>query len=35
MPAPRRFTPPWKVEEHEEWDATGQALGYFYSDNEP
>jgi hypothetical protein len=39
MRSPRRFPPPWIVEEHAESfivrDATGQALGYFYFDNEP
>jgi hypothetical protein len=38
MPA-RRFPPPWTVEENAESftvrDATGQALGYFYFDDEP
>ncbi len=37
-PSPRRFPPPWTVEEHAECfivrDATGQALGYFYFDDE-
>ena len=37
--APRRFPPPWSVEEHEELfivkDKTGQPLGYFYFDDEP
>jgi hypothetical protein len=35
----RRFPPPWTIEEHTESfivrDATGQALGYFYFDDEP
>jgi len=36
----RRFPPPWIVEEHRDAcfivkDATGQALGYFYFDDEP
>ncbi len=35
----RRFPPPWIVEEHAESfivkDATGQALGYFYFEDEP
>ena len=38
--APRRFPPPWIVEEHNDAcfivkDATGQALGYFYFEDEP
>jgi len=36
---PRRFPPPWSVEEREESfivrDANGQALGYFYFEDEP
>jgi hypothetical protein len=40
MPAARRFPPPWIVEEHNNAcfivkDATGQALGYFYFEDEP
>jgi hypothetical protein len=42
MPAamkPRRFPPPWSIEEGSESftvrDATGQALGYFYFEDEP
>jgi hypothetical protein len=40
MPAPRRFPPPWIVDEHSDAcfivkDATGQALGYFYFEDEP
>jgi len=35
----RRFPPPWTIEEHTESfivkDANGQALGYFYFDDEP
>jgi hypothetical protein len=39
MPA-RRFPPPWTIEEHNDAcfivkDATGQALSYFYFDDEP
>ena len=33
---PRRFPPPWSVEENDEsFAATGQALGYFYFDDVP
>jgi hypothetical protein len=39
MPSPRRFPPPWIVDEHPKCfivcDATGQALGYFYFEDEP
>jgi hypothetical protein len=40
MPAARRFPPPWTVEEHNDAcfivrDATGQALGCFYFEDEP
>jgi len=40
MPSASRFTPPWIVEEHNDAcfivkDATGQALGYFYFEDEP
>jgi hypothetical protein len=39
MPEPRRFPPPWSVEELEACfvvrDANRQALGYFYFENEP
>jgi hypothetical protein len=39
MPQPRRFPPPWTIEEHEESfvvrDATGQPLGYFYFEDDP
>jgi hypothetical protein len=40
MPAARRFRPPWIVEQHNNAcfivkDATGQALGYFYFEDEP
>jgi hypothetical protein len=36
---PRRFPPPWTIEEHGESfivkDATGQALAYLYFEDEP
>jgi len=40
MPSARRFPPPWSVEEHNQacfivMDATGQALAYFYFEDEP
>jgi len=39
MPSPRRFPPPWSIEEHAEsfivHDASGQALAYVYFDDEP
>ncbi len=40
MPPARRFPPPWMVEEHNDAcfivrDANGQALGYFYFEDEP
>jgi hypothetical protein len=39
MLPPRHFPPPWTIDEHAESfivrDATGQALGYFYFDDEP
>jgi hypothetical protein len=39
MPATRRFPPPWTIEEHGESfianDGNGQALGYFYFEEEP
>ena len=40
MPSARRFPPPWTVEEHNNTcfivrDATGQALGYFYFEDQP
>ena len=39
MPA-RRFPPPWTIEENNDGcfivrDSTGQALGYFYFEDEP
>ena len=39
MTPPRRFPPPWTVEERPACfivkDASGQALGYFYYEEEP
>jgi hypothetical protein len=40
MPAARRFPPPWTLDEQNDAcfivrDATGQALGYFYFEDEP
>ncbi len=40
MPHARRFPPPWTIEENNDAcfivkDATGQALGYFYFEEEP
>ena len=39
MTEPRRFPPPWRVEELEACfivlDSTGQKLGYFYYEEEP
>jgi hypothetical protein len=39
MPAPRRFPPPWSVEEAVACfivrDANGQALSYVYCEDEP
>ena len=39
MPSPRRFPPPWSIEELAECfivrDANGQALGYYYFEDEP
>ena len=37
MPSPRRFPPPWTVEEQETWlavrDREGQQLAYIYFDD--
>jgi hypothetical protein len=40
MPSPRRFPPPWTIEEVNNAcfvvsDASGQKLGYFYFEEEP
>ncbi len=40
MSSPHRFPPPWIVAEHNDAcfivkDAIGQALGYFYFEDEP
>ena len=40
MPSARRFPPPWMIDEHNDAcfivrDNTGQALGYFYFEDEP
>ncbi len=40
QPAPRRFPPPWTLEENNDAcfivrDSAGQALGYFYFEDEP
>ena len=39
MPSPRRFPPPWSIEEREESfivkDANGQQLAYLYFEDEP
>jgi hypothetical protein len=40
MPPPRRLTPPWSIDERNDAcfvvnDATGQALAYFYFEDEP
>jgi hypothetical protein len=39
MPSTRRFPPPWTVEEHPACfivrDHDGQALGYFYFEEDP
>ena len=40
MPSSRRFPPPWTLDEANDAcfivkDATGQALGYFYFEDEP
>jgi hypothetical protein len=39
MPPPRRFPPPWSIEERASCyvvrEANGQALSYFYYEEEP
>jgi hypothetical protein len=40
MPMPRRFPPPWSIEEYDDAcfivrDGGGQALAYFYFEDEP
>jgi hypothetical protein len=39
VPSPRRFPPPWSIEEQEACftvrDANGQALAYVYCEDEP
>jgi len=40
MSAPRRFPPPWSIEDYNQAcfivkDANGRALGYFYYEEEP
>jgi hypothetical protein len=40
MPSARRFPPPWTIDEHNDAcfivrDTNGQALGYFYFEDEP
>jgi hypothetical protein len=39
MPSPRRFSPPWSIEERQESfivkDANGQQIAYLYFEDEP
>ena len=39
MPSPRRFPPPWSIEERQESfivkDANGQQIAYLYFEDEP